>query len=311
LKNEIFYVAKEHDGMRIDTYLNSIMKDLNRDKIQSIIANGGVKNGYTTVKVFSERVQKKDKITVSFDPNKGFKKIIKHKKGRKIVVLHEDDDIIVINKDSGLLTVPSRKGALDNTAIKEINKYISKKYNDKKSNIVFIVHRLDRDTSGVMVFARHRKAQEFLKKQFLDHSIDRKYSCILSGHLEKKAGKIQSFLTDDEESKNFRVKSTKDSSEGHEAITHYSVKKEIEGFSLIDAKLETGKRNQIRVHFADLGHPIMGDRKYSKNKKQLFDMPRLALHASELGFIHPTTKKRVFFEAQIPASFQNFIFKHS
>jgi len=307
IKTFTFYPKKEDENQRIDTFLKHHMEGFSRKKIQAIIAEGDVRIGYKKVHEFSERVLPKSKISVDVDSTKKYKEPIKHRDGRKVHVLHEDRDIIVIEKEAGVLSVPTARKE-ENTAIHHVNKYIKQKYN-KKSSVVFIVHRLDKNTSGVMVFAKHKEAQKQLKKLFLDHSIERTYVAIVHGEITKKNGKIESYLSDDEDSVDFKMKSTtKD--KGKHAVTHYTVRKQLNNFSFVQAKLETGKRNQIRVHFAEAGYPIMGDTKYKKSTKSLFDMPRLALHALELGFAHPMTGKKMIFKSTVPQVMKQFIEKY-
>lgn len=298
------YSKKEDEDQRIDTFLKNQLEGFSRDKIQAIISEGDVKIGYKKVQEFSERVPGKAQITVVVDTTKNYKKAVKRKDTRKIHVIHEDADIIVIEKEPGVLSVPTQRKER-NTAIFYVNDYIKQKYN-KRTSIVFIVHRLDQATSGLLVFAKHKKAQQHLKKQFLDHSIDRKYAAIVRGNLAKQQGKIESYLKDSDD-KYHKMSSTENKEDGKHAVTHYSVRKQLTKYALIEAKLETGKRNQIRVHFSELGHPIMGDTKYSSSNKDLYDMPRLALHAMELGFIHPKTEKKVHYKSVIPQVMKQFL----
>lgn len=297
------FFTKESDiNTRLDQFVYNQLDGFTHTQVKSFIAAGEVHVGFKKITDISHLMDKKQKVTVRIDPQKNYPKVQKRKKKRKIHVIYEDKDIIVVEKDSGVLSVPTRKREKD-TVLYHINSYIRQKYN-RKSSIVFIVHRLDQATSGILVFAKHQKAQLHLKKQFLKHSIERKYIAIVHGLFTKKAGKIRSFLKEDEA---FKMKSS-DTNEGKEAITHYHVLKEIVNrFSLVEAKLETGKRNQIRVHFSEMGHPIMGDAKYSEKKSVQYQMPRLALHAKELAFVHPRTNQVMKFRSEEPSLFKRFI----
>jgi 23S rRNA pseudouridine1911/1915/1917 synthase len=307
LEKHVFITKLEDENKRIDVFLHEKLENVSRTQIKGLIDNGSVKINMGTVSAYSELLEKKVKVTVSFDAEKKLSPNYKRKKGRKIHVLYEDRDIIVVEKDSGILSVPTKKKETD-TVIHQLNEYIKKKFH-KDSSFVYIVHRLDQATSGILVFARSEAMQDVIKKQFRKHGIHRKYVAIVEGILETKKGKIESYLDlDDEE--DYYVRSTTDTEKGHLAITHYIVRKEIiEKYSVIDVTLETGKRNQIRVHFAEMGHPLMGDEKYSRKKSNLYFMPRLALHAIELGFKHPRTDKMMHFKSTMPRAFDDFVYK--
>jgi 23S rRNA pseudouridine1911/1915/1917 synthase len=308
IKN-VYFTKIEDAGTRIDQFIyNKLEGKYTHTQVKRFIAAGCAKIAYKKIDDPSHLLDKKQKITFDFDPEFNYPKVVDRKKGRRVTILHEDNDIIVVEKDSGVLSVPTRKREKD-TVIHQINNYIKKKYN-RKHSVVFIVHRLDQGTSGVLVFAKHQKAQEILKKQFLTHSIHRKYIAISEGLFKEKVGRIESQLVEDDEAhiREFKMKSSDDPTVGKKAVTHYRVLKEIQRrYSYVEAKLETGKRNQIRVHLSEAGHPVMGDKKYGKSRKTLFHMPRLALHAKELGFIHPSTKKFVQFTSTEPVSFKRFL----
>lgn len=304
IEKHVFYSKPEDAGTRLDQFLHTKLEGKeSHSNIKRYIAAGCAKIAFKKIDDPSHLIDKKQKILFEFDPDGNYPKFVERKKGRRVQILHEDNDIIVVEKDSGVLSVPTRKREND-TVIHHINNYIKKKYN-KKHSIVFIVHRLDQGTSGVLVFAKHQKAQENLKKQFLDHSIHRKYVAITEGLFKDKTGKIESNLVEDDD---FKMKSSGSEAEGKRAVTHYRVLKDIQKrYSYVEAKLETGKRNQIRVHLSEAGHPIMGDKKYGNSRKTLFHMPRLALHAKELGFKHPSSGKFVQFKSQEPLAFKRFL----
>ncbi len=208
-------------------------------------------------------------------------------------ILYEDRDIIVVDKEQGLLSMGTDRDK-HNTAHSHLNAYV-KKGNPRSRERVYIVHRLDRDTSGVLVFARSEKAKMFLQKNWSD--FNKKYVAVVQGNLDEKEGIIESYLT---ENKMHRVYSTEDKEEGKFAKTGYKVLKETQKFSLLEIELFTGRKNQIRVHFAEKGHPVVGDKAYGKADRA---MKRLALHSFSLSIIHPFTKKEMTFQTDMPQFF--------
>lgn len=211
-----------------------------------------------------------------------------------IEILYKDTDIVVINKPEGILTVASKF---------ERQKTI---YNLLKQNMrnskIFVVHRLDQDTSGVMLFALSEKACQELKKTFEKHKIERKYLAIVEGHLETPTGTWRSYLREDA---NYYVHSSEEEDEESElAVTHYRTLKKNRFYSLLELTLETGKKNQIRVHCKEAGCPIVGDKKYGSVRNPV---QRLCLHAFKLSFLHPINKKKMGFESPMPANFSKII----
>lgn len=203
----------------------------------------------------------------------------------EVIVEYEDQDLIVINKPSGLLSV-----ATDDDKKPNLHSLLKIKYPTKR---VYPVHRLDRDTSGIIVYAFSEIARNSLKEQFKDHSIERIYFAILSGRLEKQKGMWESNLVD---TKSYHVKSST-RPEAKKAITHFEVVKTTRHQTFVTFRLETGKKNQIRVHASEAGHPIVGDKKYGSLVNPYH---RLALHAYKLVFFHPTKKKEMSFISKAP-----------
>lgn len=201
-------------------------------------------------------------------------------------ILYEDQALVVIYKPEGLLSV-----ATDTEVFRTAHDYLKRRSPGRR---VFPVHRLDRDTSGVMVFAYTQEAKEHLKDQFEKHTIHREYRAILSGHLEEKQGKWESYLIEDSA---FRVHESYKKDGAKLAITFFEVLQESRRLSLVKFVLKTGKKNQIRVQAAERGHPVMGDTKYG-NEHDTF--PRLALHAMVLEFDHPLKDKKMSFSYPIP-----------
>jgi tRNA pseudouridine32 synthase/23S rRNA pseudouridine746 synthase/23S rRNA pseudouridine1911/1915/1917 synthase len=222
---------------------------------------------------------------------------MKRHQPRGLVILHEDRDIIVVNKVAGLLTIAT-DDEQTRTAYHLLTDYVRKGCNKSKERI-FIVHRLDRDTSGVLVFARTEEAKRTLQTKW--DKTEKHYLAVVHGILDKKEGVITSYLA---ENAAFRVYSTQNTAQGQLSHTAYRVRQETRNFSLVDITLLTGRKNQIRVHFAEQGHPIVGDRKYGQEN----DPHRgLALHARSLAINHPFSGKRMAFEADVPEHFERLI----
>jgi len=221
---------------------------------------------------------------------KAFKRPPKRFQPKGLTVLYEDRDILVVDKVSGLLTVSTGK-VREDTAYYRLTTYV-RKGNQKSKNRVFIVHRLDKDTSGVLVFARSESAKRYLQKEW--QGFKKTYVAVVHGTLREKEGVITSYLA---ENRAHRVYSVADPRKGRLARTGDRVVRESRQYSLLEIDLLTGRKNQIRVHLADRGHPVVGDRKYGERDK---GARRLALHASSITFSHPHTHEDMTFQARVP-----------
>ena len=209
-------------------------------------------------------------------------------------MIFEDDDIIVIEKKAGLLSV-SAKNANELTAYQQLSAYVKE---ESLENKIFIIHRLDRDTSGIMVFAKNEQAKHVLQDNWKERVKKREYIAVVEGKLKQQEGKIESFL---KENKVYKVYSCPRDNGGKKAITNYRLIQNNEQFSLVSVSLETGRKNQIRVHMADIGHPVAGDKKYGAVANPL---KRLGLHAATLAFFHPITNELLEFNSAIPKEFK-------
>ncbi len=214
-----------------------------------------------------------------------------------LTILYEDQDILVVNKISGLLTMASARER-EKTAYFILTQYV-KKGSLRSKNRVFIVHRLDKDTSGVLVFAKTEKAKFFLQDEW--QSFSKKYVAVIEGKMREKEGIITSYLA---ENSIHRVFSVRNADKGKFAKTGYKVIKESERFSLVHIHLFTGRKNQIRVHFYDQGCPVAGDKVYGEKS---VGIKRLALHAATLTIRHPHTNKEMTFETNTPTYFKQLI----
>lgn len=219
------------------------------------------------------------------------------KRKKKLDIIYEDKEILVVNKPSGILTVSTPKEK-EKTLFHEVSDYV-KKSNPKAK--VFIIHRLDKDTSGIVMFAKNQNVKYAYQNAWDNLVLKRGYVAVVDGVLEKKKDSIKSYL---KETKTLLVYSSNDKKNGKLAITNYNVIKESKRYSMLDINIKTGRKNQIRVHMKDINHPILGDKKYG-NKKSPAN--RLMLHAGELVIINPKTKKKMTFICETPKSF-NLLF---
>ncbi|HXE94834.1 MAG TPA: RluA family pseudouridine synthase [Dongiaceae bacterium] len=220
-----------------------------------------------------------------------------HPKG--VTLLHEDKDIILVEKPGGLLTMGTERDK-SRTVHTILNEYV-RKGDPRSRNRVYIVHRLDRETSGILIFAKSEAAKIFLQEQWQE--TDKRYLTVVYGSLTPKTGTISSYLT---ENSAFKVYSTPDPAAGKLSHTEYRVLKEAKGFTLLEIHLLTGRKHQIRVHLSEKGHPVVGDRKYGRGNDP---HGTLALHARSISFIHPVTGKRLSFETGIPEFYTRLVGK--
>ena len=262
--------------------------DNKRNDIKKWMKFGHLKVNGQVTKAFDAPVDPGD--VVEFNATRPFPTV----RQSRIEIVYEDDDIIVINKGYGLLSVSTLSHKKEENAYEILRNYV-KEVNPR--NKLFIVHRLDRDTSGLMMFAKSEEAQEVLRHNWNNMILERLYVAVLEGYLENNSGYVKSRLA---ENSQFVVYTTENPDEGRVAVTHYEVVGRGNGYTLAQFSLDTGRKNQIRVHAKELGHPIAGDKKYGATKSPLH---RLALHARTLRFAHPITRKDMNFETPIPPKF--------
>jgi RluA family pseudouridine synthase len=214
-----------------------------------------------------------------------------------LVIIHEDSDIIVVDKPSGLLTMGTEKEK-SRTAYFILTDYVRKGYAKSRKRI-FIVHRLDRETSGILVFAKSEEAKLRLQGQW--DETKKKYLAVVHGKFENSSGTITTYLM---ENKAHNVYSTSDATRGKLSHTAYTVLKETKDLALLEIDLLTGRKHQIRVHLAGIGHPVVGDRRYGKGNEA---RSRLALHARSISFRHPFSGEQLTFEAKVPEYFNKLV----
>lgn len=293
-------VKRDQEG-RADRIVQTLT-ELSRADVRGLFDHNCVKINGEVVTEAGEKVRAGDVVEVRWDKHRRYHE--RHTpRSRSFKLVYEDDHILVVDKSAGVLTVPTTKRE-QNTLTHELARYISKGPTIRKR--VAIVHRLDRDTSGLLVFGKSQTVAERLKHQFAQRKPEREYVAIVAGRLEKDEGTIQSHLAT---SMRLDQYSTPDPEKGKLAITHYNVQRRLKNATVIRVKLETGRRNQIRVHFAEQGHPILGDERYRPDLAQSagWDNKRLALHATVLGFKHPVTNKPMRFTSQLPGAFGRYV----
>ncbi|MDA0347205.1 MAG: RNA pseudouridine synthase [Verrucomicrobia bacterium] len=229
---------------------------------------------------------------------KPFKCPPKRYQPRGVPVIYEDHDLIVVDKVSGLLTISTDRPR-ENTAYFLLNDYV-RKGDPKSKRQLYIVHRLDKDTSGVIVFAKNEPAKRFLQDEW--PNFQKKYFAVVHGKLDDKKDVITSYLA---ENSAYNMYSVKDPALGKLAKTGYKVLSESNKYSLLEIDLQTGRKNQIRVHFAEKGHHVVGDKLYGRKEEK--SVKRLALHAGSLSLKHPFSKEKMTFDSPIPSYFRSLM----
>ena len=310
-------VPLNFNDYRIDKFLQSKINELSRTRLQSLIHDGEVKLNNTIIDSPAKKIKEKDEIKINFPSPK--KTLIKPNK-IPLNILYDDKDIIVINKSSGVVVHPGA-GNHENTIVNGL----LYKYQNKLSSIggklrPGIVHRIDKDTSGVIVVAKNDDSHINLSEQFSRHTIKRTYETIIWGSLKPQSGTIREKIS--RSIRNRQLMAVR-KEKGKIAITNYKTLKifqnsDLPKMSLVECKLETGRTHQIRVHMNFKGNPIVGDKSYGKSKKKfkkinpiiekkINSFNRQAVHAKSLGFIHPSSEKEIFFEAKRPKDFEELI----
>ena len=319
MEKKIFNINVPIDSHRdrIDKFLQSQLNELSRTRLQNLIRSGHVKLNSAKIYEASKKIKNEDKIEVNFPEPK--ETLIKPNK-IPLDILYDDNDLIIINKPPGVVVHPGA-GNYENTIVNGL----LFKYQNKLSSIggklrPGIVHRIDKDTSGVIVVAKNDAAHINLSKQFSDHTIKRTYEALVWGSIRPKSGKINEKIS--RSIKNRQLMAVR-RDKGKKAITNYKTLEIFQNLnlpkvSLIECKLETGRTHQIRVHMNFRGNPILGDKSYGKSKrkfkkinanieKKINNFNRQALHAKSLCFVHPKTGKEIFFEAERPKDFDTLI----
>ena len=316
-KTITFFAELSDKNLRLDKFLSNKLDYLTRSQIKKIIISKGVKINNKFVTLASTKVKKENKVEISINEDKGENIIPKN---ILLDIVYDDSEIVVINKPSGL-TVHPGAGNKKNTLVNGLVHF----YKNNLSNLggsfrPGIVHRIDKETSGLIVVAKNNSAHVKLSEQFNNHSVKRKYILLAWGVIRPLNGKISTLIS--RSKKNRQLMSVSETL-GKNAITNYKTLKvfnykNIPKISLIECKLETGRTHQIRVHLSYKGNPLLGDQKYGKKKmkfkkinkqfeKILASFNRQALHAKSLGFIHPLNEKFMNFESKLPQDFNKIL----
>ncbi len=299
--------------LRIDKYMSSHLEDTSRNRIQQAFKEGYVRVGETPVKA-NYIVRPGDVIRFVMPYRRRGLEIIPQE--IPLTIVYEDDDVLVVNKPAGMVVHPGH-GHYEGTLVNALAHHLglSQDADALDERMGILVHRIDKDTSGLLAVAKNDEAQLRLAKQFFDHSIERRYNAVVWGDLREDEGKVESFIGRDP-SDRLRFRSVEDEEHGKRAVTHWRVLERFGFVTLVECKLETGRTHQIRVHITHLGHPLFVDARYvgttirsgtiyAKYKQFIQNCleicPRQALHARTLGFTHPSTGERIHFEAPLPA----------
>lgn len=280
-----FQVKEESELL---TFLLSKMGGMSRNAVKSLLSHRQVSVNGIVETQFNVLLKISDQVSVS--SVRGNTELIHP----KLKIIYEDQHLIVVDKKEGLLTVSTGKGD-ETTAFSVLKNHVKKA---APSNRIFVVHRIDRETSGIIVFAKSRDVQLAMQENWHRVVTERVYVALVEGAVEKESDTIITWLT--ENPKSLKIHSSVTDNGGQQAITHYKRIKSNNQFSLLEVELETGRKNQIRVHMQELGHPIVGDKKYGS---QTSPIGRMGLHARILAFIHPFTLEEVRFETPVPRNF--------
>lgn len=314
-------VDKGQAPMRLDKYMSTHLEDTSRHRIQCAIKEGYVKVGEKTAK--ANLIVRPDDVIRFVMPYR--------RRGLEILpqdipldIVFEDDDVLIVNKPAGMVVHPGH-GHFEGTLINALSYHlgISQGPEAEDERMGILVHRIDKDTSGLLAVAKNDESQLNLAKQFFDHSIDRRYVAVVWGDLKEDEGVIDANIGRDPNDR-LRYKVYDDTEKGKHAVTHYKVLERFGFVTFIECKLETGRTHQIRVHMSSIGHPIFGDDRYggreirkgtiySKYKQFIencFEIcSRQALHAKTLGFVHPGTGKWIQFDSAVPEDMTSLLDK--
>lgn len=286
--------ARKDSPKELKPFLMSLWPEMSGNRVNGLLRRGQVMLDGKVESQYNAEVKEGDEVAVNLTRPYV---TLKHP---RLQLVYEDEDIIVINKGYGLLSVSRGATKPEITAYNIVKDYL--KECDPRLK-VFIIHRLDRDTSGLMMFAKTAEAKEAMQHNWNNMVLERKYVAVVEGNIEEDEGVIHSYLG---ETSAHEVFSTQDPEKGKEAITRYRVLVRGQGRTLIEYSLDTGRKNQIRVHSKELGHPIVGDRRYGASSSPI---GRLCLHARTLRFVHPRTRHDMNFSLPIPAKFQKLVGK--
>ena len=311
MKNTINLIVKDYEnGQRVDQFISSNKKDISRTRIKNLIINKKLKINNETIDSPAKKINTNDNIEIEIPKAK---KVSLKPYNLKLDIVYEDENLLIINKPSKISMHPGA-GEYDKTLVNALMYYDSKNLSNIGDEVrPGIVHRIDKDTSGLVVIAKNNLTHENLSKQFKEHSINRIYQALIWGKLRPQSGKIETLIT--RSSKNRQLMEV-GISKGKKSITNYKTleifeNKKTPTFSFVECKLETGRTHQIRVHMSYKGNNILGDKKYKKKFKKfknidsdleesILNLDRQFLHAKTIGFTHPITGKKLEFTSNLP-----------
>ncbi len=315
-----FTVDKGQGQVRLDKYLTPLMRNASRNRVQDAADNGRILvNG--KAQKSSYKVKPLDDISVLMDYPKYENEIIAE--DIPLDIIYEDDDLLLVNKAAGMVVHPGHgnySGTLVNALTHHLQGLSLLEDSDMRAGLV---HRIDKNTSGLLLIAKNEYAHAFLAKQFFNHTTRRRYIALVWGNFDEDEGTITGNIGRSLKDR-LRMHVFEDGSEGKHAVTHYKVLQRFGYVTLVECHLETGRTHQIRIHMAWKGHHLFNDERYGGDRvlrgttftkyKQFVEncfsiMPRQALHAQSLGFVHPTTKQEMYFESELPEEFKALIAK--
>ena len=295
MRDQLHHKEDTHLTAQEETLLMQFLIDnlrhKSRDNIKSLLRNKQIWVNGQFITQFNHQLHPGDNVVVKWSPS-SYGSL-----SRSLRIVYQDDHLIVVDKFHGLLSIAT-EGEKQATAYSILSSFVKQQNSAGK---IFVVHRLDRDTSGLMMFAKSEEVQTLLQSSWKESIVERTYMAVVEGQVEEPEGTIQSYIY---ESKALMMHTTKDPEKGDLAITHYRVIKSKPHYSLVEIKLDTGRKNQIRIHMQEIGHSIVGDKKYGATGNPI---ARLALHASVLAFIHPITNEKMRFESPLPTKFRRLI----
>lgn len=278
----------------LKAFILSAWPVLSGNRVNGLLHRGQVKLRGEVTTQFDAPVNEGDAVAINFTRPYT---VLRHP---RLQLVYEDEYVVVVNKGYGLLSVSRGAAKPETTAYNIVKNYLKECDSRQK---VFIVHRLDRDTSGLMMFAKTPEAKEAMQHNWNNMVLERKYVAVVEGNVENDEGVIRSYLG---ETSAHEVFSTQDPQQGKLAVTRYKVLARGQGRSLVEYSLDTGRKNQIRVHSRELGHPIVGDRRYGASQSPI---GRLCLHARTLRFVHPQSRNDMNFQLPVPAKFLKLVGK--
>jgi len=294
---EYLLVEEDMEGERLDSFVSDMMEDLSRSLVQTLIKEGRVRVAGQAAKA-SYRVKNGDEIQVEVPALQAVKIEAQE---IALPILYQDEDLVVVDKPKGMVVHPAH-GNWDGTMVNALLYHVKDLSGINGEIRPGIVHRLDKDTSGVMVAAKNDFAHRSLAEQIRVHSINREYIALVHGLIKENLGTIDAPIGRSKQDRK-KMAVVKD---GREAISEYEVLDRFTNYTLVRVKLLTGRTHQIRVHFAYIKHSVVGDPLYGSNRKH-FNLDTQALHARLLGFVHPRTGEYMEFESPVPAYLQNII----